>query len=185
MANDCQIWQAVRATSAAPSFFRPLKIDDKEYLDAGFGTNNPGHEVSLEVSTLHPTNPVCLVSIGSGKLQAPSRSKSGLLSRISLFSHAQTELLSILSHPETTHERMQNSALLSKDLSYFRFNVPGLEDVALDEWTTKERFKLSNSEKMQTIDFIERQTLDYLAQAEVRKSIHTCAQMIVACWQSL
>ena len=82
-------------------------------------------------------------------------------------------------------KRMQNSALLSKDLSYFRFNVPDLENVALDECTTKERIQLSNSEKMQTIDFIERQTFDYLAQAEVRKSVHTCAQMIVAYCQSL
>lgn len=37
-----KLWQAARATSAAPSYFVPLKIDDThEFLDGGLQANNP------------------------------------------------------------------------------------------------------------------------------------------------
>lgn len=37
--NDCEIWQACRATSAAPTIFPPPKFENppKEYVDGGIG----------------------------------------------------------------------------------------------------------------------------------------------------
>ena len=41
--EDCSIWQIARATSAATTFFKPIKLgrDNVEFIDAGFGYNNP------------------------------------------------------------------------------------------------------------------------------------------------
>jgi patatin-like phospholipase/acyl hydrolase len=39
--SDCMIWQAARATCAAPTYFRRMKIGKWEYVDGGLGFNNP------------------------------------------------------------------------------------------------------------------------------------------------
>lgn len=44
--GDCKIWEAARATSAAPTFFDPMvlkSVDGKDHrlVDGGLGFNNP------------------------------------------------------------------------------------------------------------------------------------------------
>ena len=39
--DDTEIWQAVRASSSAPPYFKPITIEGTEYIDGGFGRNNP------------------------------------------------------------------------------------------------------------------------------------------------
>jgi patatin-like phospholipase/acyl hydrolase len=41
--QDCTIWQVARATSAATTFFKSIELgrDKIEFIDAGFGYNNP------------------------------------------------------------------------------------------------------------------------------------------------
>lgn len=36
-----KIWEAARATSAAPAYFKPLILNGKEFLDGGLQANNP------------------------------------------------------------------------------------------------------------------------------------------------
>ena len=38
---DYKIWEAARATSAAPTYFPRIKLGDHEYVDGGLGFNNP------------------------------------------------------------------------------------------------------------------------------------------------
>jgi patatin-like phospholipase/acyl hydrolase len=38
---DCLIWQAGRATSAAPVYFNSTKVGKYELVDGGLGANNP------------------------------------------------------------------------------------------------------------------------------------------------
>ena len=38
---DIKIWEAARATSAAPSYFPSLKVGGYELVDGGLGANNP------------------------------------------------------------------------------------------------------------------------------------------------
>ena len=65
--SKCPIWQAARATSAAPSFFKAMYISNPlpgiNYIDGGLGHNNPA-EVSLEEgSRIWPNaKRFCLVS---------------------------------------------------------------------------------------------------------------------------
>jgi predicted acylesterase/phospholipase RssA len=73
--NKCTLWQAARATSAAPSFFMPMFIDTPRpgirYVDGGLGYNNPAHVALDEARRIWPTSKqFCLVSIGTGRPKA-------------------------------------------------------------------------------------------------------------------
>jgi patatin-like phospholipase/acyl hydrolase len=44
----CKIWEAARATSAASTFFEPIKIGDRMYVDGALKHNNPVEKVDEE-----------------------------------------------------------------------------------------------------------------------------------------
>jgi predicted acylesterase/phospholipase RssA len=74
-ASKCAIWQAARATSAAPSFFKEISIGTPppgmKYVDGGLGYNNPSQVALNEAQRLWPTGKhFCLVSIGTGRQKA-------------------------------------------------------------------------------------------------------------------
>ena len=73
--NQCAIWQAARATSAAPSFFKEMYIDNPRpginYVDGGLGHNNPAEVALEEAAKIWPTaKHFCLISIGTGRRRA-------------------------------------------------------------------------------------------------------------------
>ncbi|KDR66070.1 hypothetical protein GALMADRAFT_28572, partial [Galerina marginata CBS 339.88] len=44
--SNCKIWEAARATSAAPTFFKRIEIGrDQPFIDGGLGRNNPSRVV--------------------------------------------------------------------------------------------------------------------------------------------
>ena len=63
-----KIWEAARATSAAPTFFAPITVDHVTYGDGGTGWNNPTRLVTSEVRQIWPHRPIgCLISLGTGE----------------------------------------------------------------------------------------------------------------------
>jgi hypothetical protein len=73
--SQCAIWQAARATSAAPTFFKAISIDRPRpaitYVDGGLGYNNPSEVALEEARRIWPTcTEFGLVSIGTGRPQA-------------------------------------------------------------------------------------------------------------------
>jgi predicted acylesterase/phospholipase RssA len=73
--SKCAIWQAARATSAAPSFFKEMFIDIPppgiSYIDGGLGYNNPAELALGEAAELWPASTnICLLSIGTGRQTA-------------------------------------------------------------------------------------------------------------------
>ena len=38
---NIKLWEAARATSAAPYYFEPIKVGKYELVDGGLGANNP------------------------------------------------------------------------------------------------------------------------------------------------
>ncbi|CAG8610443.1 12249_t:CDS:2, partial [Acaulospora colombiana] len=68
----CKIWEATRATSAAPKFFDPMPLTDDDnnralYVDGGVGCNNPCNQVLSEALDLFDNQQIgCLVSLGTG-----------------------------------------------------------------------------------------------------------------------
>jgi len=73
--SQCYIWQAARATSAAPTFFKPISIDRPRpaitYVDGGMGYNNPSELALNEAKRLWPgCTDIGLVSLGTGRQKA-------------------------------------------------------------------------------------------------------------------
>jgi patatin-like phospholipase/acyl hydrolase len=74
-ADKCTIWEAARATSAAPTFFKPIKIEiptpGGTFVDGGLTHNNPAELALLEAQRIWSTvKRFCLVSIGTGRLKS-------------------------------------------------------------------------------------------------------------------
>ncbi|GLI81004.1 hypothetical protein PoHVEF18_009373 [Penicillium ochrochloron] len=132
---NCTIWEACRATSAAPSYFESIKIGDdgeqETFVDGGLGYNNPVEQVLGEARRIFPGRKVaCVVSIGTGVASAiafPDSPKTSLVHLIKALKNMATESDTMA---EKTHRRFQNV----KD-TYFRFSVDrGLQGVGLEEW---------------------------------------------------
>lgn len=128
--SESTIWEAARATSAAATFFDPIRIGRQEYVDGATGANNPVEIVFEEAASIWPdaiSRVQCLVSIGTGLPEV--RDFGDNLKEV-----ART-LKSIATETEATQSRFAKTVLF-RGLAgrYFRFNVDrGLSGVALDE----------------------------------------------------
>lgn len=66
--SDARVWEAARATSSAPTFFVPVNIGQKQYVDGAIIANNPSAVALAEASVLFPTLPIeVFVCIGTGR----------------------------------------------------------------------------------------------------------------------
>lgn len=136
---NCTIWEAGRATSAAPLFFKRISIGDpglrEEFVDAGLGCNNPVRylieEAQREFDLTREVS--CIVSIGTGKPKVAGFKAPSLFQRT-----LPLDLIKVLASIATDSEaeasvmkaRYQNCPNL-----YHRLNVErGLEGIALEEW---------------------------------------------------
>ncbi|KAL8818384.1 MAG: hypothetical protein Q9191_007954, partial [Dirinaria sp. TL-2023a] len=163
--EKAKIWQAGRATSAAPVFFEPLKMGDMDstFADGGLRNNNPVEELKKEARRiwLNPSQfPFgILLSIGTGR-QIPKDLGSGIRPLIDA-------LLTIATDSEAIARRFQenNYEELVNSKRYFRFNAIGLENVSLEEW-----------EKHATIEAAtERYLIDERA---VREELNNCVRAL-------
>lgn len=147
----CEIWKALRATSAAPTFFGSIDIDKVGYVDGGFGCNNPTRTVYEEAGRLWPNRQIgCIVSIGTGvpKVQSiPTTRFSFILWLLSAeflavgWFHAFQMLVlgwldilqRVITDCNTVHEDMIRD--FKGQGKYFRFNVQqGAQNISLDAW---------------------------------------------------
>jgi patatin-like phospholipase/acyl hydrolase len=72
----CAIWEAARATTAAPTFFLPIKFRNRtggEFVDGGIDCNNSTKVLIKEAKAYHrmkdytATRPTCVISISMGQ----------------------------------------------------------------------------------------------------------------------
>ena len=73
--SKCAIWEAGRATSATPTFFKPIKIEIPQpgatFVDGGMAYNNPAELALSEAQRIWTSaKRFCLVSIGTGRLKS-------------------------------------------------------------------------------------------------------------------
>ncbi|KAK0660303.1 Patatin-like protein 5 [Lasiodiplodia hormozganensis] len=139
--NDRQtkIWEALRATSAAPTFFEEMTFGTPRmsYLDGGVGFNNPCAEVDYAAKSIWEGRPIgVIVSIGTGLQTIPSVKKVanwlpfGLGTDIALAS----ALVSMATGTARVDNEMQRM-YYGSPTHYYRFDVEsGLADVSLEQW---------------------------------------------------
>ncbi|EAU86152.2 phospholipase [Coprinopsis cinerea okayama7 len=122
--NEYKIWEAARATSAAPTYFTRIKLGDHEYIDGGVGFNNPVlllmGEARLYFGFARPIG--CLVTIGTGMnpnvvLPDVSNNPVGNIITTAGTIKSMWELVTTSEHANIMARNLLDSNL------YFRFNV--------------------------------------------------------------
>jgi len=163
--SDCKIWEAARATSAAPTFFKRIELGRAQpFIDGGLGRNNPSRVVLDESKALFGARHIgCLVSIGAGQVETIGIRKPGLFQQI-VPTDVFDAVKAIANDCEATHENMLG--LFAKlPATYFRLNVDqGMQGIDLSEWE-----KLSN---------VEAHTTQYLRRTDVVDRVASLASVI-------
>ncbi|KAJ7187285.1 hypothetical protein C8R46DRAFT_1274661 [Mycena filopes] len=133
----CTVWQAARATSAAPTFFKRVAIGpvQEQFIDGGMGVNNPAKQLLAEADAVFPDRQItCLISIGTGWTGTTELPKPGFLERNTIPVGVIKVLKALATDSEQTAQEMQLK-FAKQPKVYFRFNVDhGLEAVRLDDW---------------------------------------------------
>jgi patatin-like phospholipase/acyl hydrolase len=156
--KDCTIWQVARATSAATTFFRSIKCgrDEIEFIDAGFGYNNPCDVLLDEAREIFPNSELgCVLSIGTG------------LRGVVKIQDSRRSILTALKEMATSSQKVADrlEGRFGDSTIYYRFDVRrGLEDISLSDW--KETSTISAH------------TRNYLQ--EERRRIDLCAKTLQA-----
>lgn len=121
-----EIWQAIRASSAAPGYFEEFKFNSSILLDGGMLVNNATGIAYAEANQLWPNEPVqCVVSVGSGKFKPKDVLRANATS---LYEKAHGLVYSA-TDTETIHMILQN--LIPND--YYRFNPQLSENILISE----------------------------------------------------
>jgi predicted acylesterase/phospholipase RssA len=137
-AAECTIWEAGRATSAAPTFFKQIKIGrpglEEAFVDGGMGNNNPISSLLLETKIMFPNRQIaCIISLGTGQPQTINIPKASFVQRF-LPLDVVDALKEIATNCETQH---QGTAHQFEQVPrvYFRFNVEqGMQNIQLNQW---------------------------------------------------
>ncbi|KAG6852454.1 hypothetical protein H0H87_009915, partial [Tephrocybe sp. NHM501043] len=163
----CAIWQAARATSAAPTFFDRIYIGpprlQEPYIDGGLGRNNPTDVVLREAEAMFSDWRIaCIISIGSGKTNILAIESPSLFRRNATMKF----LAQIVTDCEQTSQEMAKK-FENHPMVYFRFNVEqGLQTI--------------NSENPDRMSRISAHTRSYMQTSETDSRLSTAVQVIRA-----
>ena len=160
--DDCRIWEACRATSAAPTFFDSIKIGpyDQEFIDGAVLYNNPIQLVHREAAATWPDriDDALLISVGTGS--APGGAFNGNIKKmVEAMSKIVTQTEKTADDFYRGHKDMVAQKLL------YRFNVyHGLSDVGLEEW--QEKAKIADA------------TQTYLMDGKSHQEVQSCVERL-------
>ena len=189
-ASTLKIWQVARATSAAPGYFTPIKIETGngseviKFMDGGFGSNNPSVEAYRDVVFKHGSMHMGpFISIGTGTTQVNRFGKgSNNLSAVLAILKAAFKLPS---RTTNAHENMVDRADEDGEerFPYFRFDGgSALGKVDLDEWETHRLTRVTEKNGdpgSKTLEKIDAAVKLYLKNKEVQKNLAKCAKLLV------
>ena len=160
---NCKIWEAARATTAAPTFFKRMKICDEggaqeDFLDGGLGFNNPSKQVLDEALAIFGTDSKlgCLISLGTGHPDVIRLDRPDAFQKFLPIDLIKT-LKKIATNSEQIAHQVAKQFQHSSNL-YFRLNVShGLSNISLEEW--------------KKMNEVQTHTKSYLSGVEVSRAI--------------
>lgn len=133
-----KIWQAIRASGAAPGYFEQFHLDGIVHQDGGIIMNNPTALAVHEAKLLWPKEKLhCVVSLGNGRFIPTSH-------KITTSTSLMTMLMKVIdsaTDTESFHIVLQDHLPANV---YFRINPYLSERVTLDETRTEKLEQLKN-----------------------------------------
>ncbi|CAG08668.1 unnamed protein product, partial [Tetraodon nigroviridis] len=140
-----QLWQAIRATSAAPGYFQEFTLGNDLHQDGGLLINNPTSLAIHESKCLWPNTPLeCVVSVGTGRVENLGKNSTTSTS-------LKTKLTHVISSATDTEEVHAMLDAFLPPNTYFRFNPYMSEDIAMDD-SRQERLKQLQTEGIRYLD---------------------------------
>jgi predicted acylesterase/phospholipase RssA len=164
--EDLQIWQAGRATSAAPTFFKRMRIGLVDFIDGGIGFNNPAQTLLDEMYELYGDRPIaCIISVGAGVATIKSYSEPKGWQKL-----IPKDLIDVFAEMVTDCEKTAHELEVKFSHTpqvYNRFSVQrGLESIGMEEWE-----KLAE---------VEAKTVEYLQLDKNRNEVRAAAKALSA-----
>lgn len=160
LVDECKIWEAARATSAASTFFEPITIGKfgQRFVDGALRHNNPIEVADLESKAMFPGEERMIVSMGTGL--EPPRDVTGNAM------HLIKTLIGLVTDTEHRNQmfRSQHQDMVDRGHLY-RFNVnQGLASIGLEEYKHKGQ--------------IAGLTGRYLKNPDTRQAVAACANVM-------
>lgn len=165
--THCELWEAARATSAAPLFFEPITFQKSGdvFVDGVLQLNNPVRELVNEADRIWPGVPIsCLVSIGTGCVKVgelnPKVHKM-IRTVIQMSMHAENAAEAFM--------KEQRGRSLFDEKRYYRFNVEqGIQEVEMDDCDDG----ALNRMKQRTTTYVQGTAISVQMEACVARLIH-------------
>ncbi|KAG0585410.1 hypothetical protein M758_2G009100 [Ceratodon purpureus] len=125
-----QIWEAIRASSAAPYYLDDFSQESNRWQDGAIVANNPTIIAIREAQHIWPDTPIdCLVSIGCGNVPTKARGKGGWR-----YLDTGQVLIESACSVERVEEALDTLLPMLPNLQYYRFNpIDERCDMELDE----------------------------------------------------
>ncbi|KAG9119619.1 hypothetical protein FRC07_005285 [Ceratobasidium sp. 392] len=177
--SETMIWQAARATTAAPAYFESIKLGDENYVDGGLQVNNPILTVTAEgLSAFGKARTIgSLLSIGTGRAPDMALSEhTGIFAGLHNIENLAEGLLALATNSEFAHLNVENLNKTKKlSNEYFRFNAK--VDIP-EKGDPQFRDKMIGLDDVASLDKFRTLTEKYLQNPDVQKDILKCADQI-------
>jgi len=190
---DCKIWEAGRATSAAPVYFKPIQVGNYTLVDGGLSANNPiGWQVisapvsnqTLDLLLIYRLWNECIDVFGSGRSNACFLSigtgipQNRHVGEAGLFSQAELAegLASAATNSQLSH--LLFSVILDAYApkpgarKYWRFST---NHELKDRDDYEDVGELDEADKM---DHLVKMTKDYMDSTLVKEDVSSCANAL-------
>ncbi|EUC54879.1 patatin-like phospholipase [Rhizoctonia solani AG-3 Rhs1AP] len=161
--DDLAVWEAARATSAAPYFFKPMVVKPRpdidrhfeiDYIDGGLRLNNPINQLLREASQQFSNRKVRLIlSLGTGAKNTIQLPRAGFIPKPQWYTVFQLHK-KIALNCEKHHQVIERRFTQFRQGSnvYFRFNVDrGMRHIGLEEWTMLKQIKENTEAYMDSV----------------------------------
>lgn len=151
VSKNFSVQDAVRATSAAPTYFKGKEVAGDIWIDGGVGANDPSTSAYLEAKKLFPSGAkIRVVSIGTGAVN------ESVMSRDSGIKDIKTIISTLMQASESANREMISKlTALDPNLEYIRiqFTLPKAIDLADTRKKAVETLMKAAFERTQKEDF--------------------------------